>query len=345
MKKLIVILCLLFLCGCGNSEENSCPVPVDQPSATATILPTATAEPTPDPTPSPRPLLPIELVDSTLPESAFGEALEQGWVSTLEYETKDYVYGSDEVIVKSLDVYKPYNYDENKQYNVLFLMHIAGWDETYWFRHSFDYQSPEGGYNSIYLFDMLDKMIEQGRCEPMIVISLDGFLYDEYRWNHQSSHSYQQFHYEFANDILPTVAENFSTYAVGSSREELSAAREHFGFFGASYGAYLTNNCILRYCYDLVSNFSLTGGGYMDYSVLLSNWANNGLDKLPIDCLYISTGEYDNHSEPHNSYLVMKNDTVRFDEENLVFGLYTNTAHEPREWINAVYNTVQLFFR
>ena len=125
-KKLIFLICLLFLCGCGSGEDSSCPVPVNQPTATATILPTATPEPTPEPTPSPRPLLPIELADYTLPESVFGMADEQGWVSTLEYETRDYVSGSEEIIVKSMDVYKPYNYDENKQYNVLFLMHISG---------------------------------------------------------------------------------------------------------------------------------------------------------------------------------------------------------------------------
>ena len=345
MKKLIVILCLLFLCGCGCSEENTCPVPINQPTATATVLPTATPEPTPEPTPSPRPLLPVELADYTLPESAFGQAQEQGWVSTLEYETKDYVSGSEQVIVKSMDVYKPYNYDENKQYNVLFLMHIAGWDETYWFRNSFEYPSPEGGYSGLYLYEMLDRMIEQGRCEPMIVISLDGFLYDEYRWVHKSSHSYDQFHHEFSNDILPVVVENLSTYATGSSREELSAARDHFGFMGASYGAYLTNNCILKYCYDIVSNFSLCGGGYMDYGIIQSAWAKNGCDELPMGCLYISTGAFDNHGDPHRAYLTMKNDTERFDEENLVFGMYTNTAHEQREWINAVYNTAQLFFR
>lgn len=345
MKKLIFLLCLLLLCGCGCGENSSCPVPVNQPTATATVLPTATPEPTPEPTPSPRPLLPIELADYTLPESVFGMATEQGWVSTLDYETRDYVSGSEESIVKSMDVYKPYDYDENKQYNVLFLMHISGWDETFWFRKSFDYPSPEGGYNGIYLFDMFDKMIEQGRCEPMIVVSLDGFLYDEYRWYHQSAHSYQQFQHEFANDILPAVAENFSTYAQDSSREALSAAREHFGFLGASYGAYLTNNCILRHCYDLTANFALTGGGYVDYGILLANWKTQGCDALPMKCLYISVGAYDNNTDPYNSYLAMKQDTERFNDENLYFSLFSNTGHEQREWVNAVYNSAQLFFR
>ncbi len=345
MKKLIVIVCLLFLCGCKCLEESSCPVPIDPPIETATVLPTATPEPTPEPTPSPKPLLPIELADYTLPESVFGEALEHGWVSTLEYETKDYVSGSDEVIVKSMDVYKPYNYDENKQYNVLFLMHISGADEGFWFRQNFFYVSPNGGYQGIYLYEMLDKMIEQGRCAPLVVVSLDGFISDDYRWQHYSAHSYQQFHHEFANDIMPCVVENISTYAEGTSREEMSKAREHFGFLGASYGSYLNNNCIIKHCYDLVSNFCFSGGGAMDYGNLLAAWEEAGVSHLPVDCLYIVTGLYDDRAAPELAYLNFMKDSERFSEENLHFSLLSNVGHEPREWINSIFNCLQLFYR
>ena len=83
----------------------------------------------------------------------------------------------------------------------------------------------------------------------------------------------------------------------------------------------------------------------MDYGVLLSNWASLGHEDLPMDCLYISVGAYDNHTDPYNSYLVMRNDSERFNDDNLCFSLFSNTGHEQREWVNAVYNSAQLFFR
>lgn len=350
MKKTIfMILFVLLLCGCGAvcTDETACPLPIEQPAATATVLPTPepTPAPTPEPTPSPVPLMEPELIDYSMPEAVFGEATQQGWVTTMEYETRDYVSGSEEMIVKSMDVYRPYNYDENKKYDVLFLMHIAGADEGFWFRRDFYYQSPEGGYNGIYMFDMLDKMIEQGRCAPLIVISLDGFLYDEYRWNHYSTHSYEQFHHEFANDIMPFVVENLATYAEGTSRQEMSLAREHFGFMGASYGSYLNNNCILRHCYDLVSNFCFSGGGAMDYSSHLTVWESMGIDSLPVENLYIAVGMLDDRAPPEQAYLNFKEDTWRFSEDNLHFSLFTGTGHDQREWVNSVYNSLQLFFR
>ena len=188
-------------------------------------------------------------------------------------------------------------------------------------------------------------MIEQGRCAPLIVISLDGFLYDEYRWNHNSAHSYQQFQHEFANDIMPFVVENLATYAQGTSREEMSRAREHFGFSGASYGSYLNNNCILRHCYDLVANFGFTGGGGMDYDGHLAAWEQNGVSALPVEELYIAVGILDDRAPPERAYLTFKSDTARFNEENLHFSLFSNTGHDQREWINGVYNALQLFYR
>lgn len=350
MKKLTIILFSIFLlCGCGKdcTDDAVCPLPIEQPEATATVLPTPSPspKPTPEPTPTPIPLLPAELIDYSIPEAVFGEAQHQGWVTEMEYITRDYVSGSEEEIVKSMDVYRPYNYDPEGQYDVLFLMHIAGGDEGFWFGSDFYYHSPEGNHRGIYLFDMLDKMIEQGRCAPLIVISLDGFLYDENRWTHSTGHSYEQFHHEFANDIMPYVVENLATYAEGSSREEMSKAREHFGFTGASYGSYLNNNCILKHCFDLVANFGFSGGGAMNYDVLKENWQRMGVEDMPVESLYIAVGLLDNRGPPEQAYLTFKADTERFNEDNLHLSLFTDTGHDQREWINSVYNSLQLFYR
>ncbi len=72
---------------------------------------------------------------------------------------------------------------------------------------------------------------------------------------------------------------------------------------------------------------------------------HNSLIECFSDCLYISTGEYDNWQDVENSYYVFKNDTARFSDDNLYYSRFSQTAHEYREWLNALYNSMQLFFR
>lgn len=346
MKKLLIILSALLLCGCGNAgDEAVCPLPAEQPAATATVLPTPKPSTEPTPESTPRPLLEPKLVEGSLDECLFPGAREQGYVTELFYETYDYAAGGTEAIEKRMVVYVPYGYDPEKQYNVLFLSHIMSWNENFWFWTDFGYPSPEGGYTGIYLFDMLDNMIELGYCEPVIVISVDNYLYDEDAWVHKSGRTYSQFGREFAEDILPCVVENYSTYAAGSSREELSEARSHFGFMGASFGAYVTYNCIMQDCFDVVSNFAVTGGGSMDGELLINRWTALGHQGYSMDCLFFGQGEYDDRAGPEGGYYNLRFYSEYFSDENLHLVLYPGLGHEERAWINTVYNALQLFFR
>ena len=350
MKKLLcVLLCAVILCGCGSdcSDEAACPLPAEQPAATATVFatPVPSPEPTPEPSPTPRPLLPPKTIDGSIDECLFGSANEQGYVTELFYETCDYAAGGTEPIEKRMVVYVPYGYDPQKQYNVLFLSHIMSWNENFWFWTDFGYPSPEGGHSGLFLFDMLDNMIELGYCEPVIVVSVNNYLYEQDSWSHYSSRTYSQFGREFAEDILPCVAENYSTYASGSSREELSAAREHFGFMGASFGAYVTYNCIMQDCFDLVSNFAVTGGGSMDGSLLINRWTALGHQDYSMDHLFFGQGEYDDRAGPEGGYYNLHYYPEYFSDGNLHLIIYPGLGHEERAWVNTVYNSLQLFFR
>ena len=54
---------------------------------------------------------------------------EYGTIQQITYISHDYFDDGAEV-EKKANVYLPYNYDENKQYNVLYLMHGIGGDEN-----------------------------------------------------------------------------------------------------------------------------------------------------------------------------------------------------------------------
>lgn len=336
-KAAVYILALaIFLCGCaagGKALEKEYQIP-DMPQVTKYI-----------PEPTPAPLLPVELVTYEISEDIFAPATEQGTVVTVEYETRDYRYQEDEPVIKQLSVYLPYGYNAAKKYDVLFLMHVSGANHNYWFNTDMYYASRDKGYILVNVKNMVDNMIERGQCAPCILVSTDGFLYDSQRAVHDTSTAYSQFSHELGNDIMPYVVENFATYAEGSSREEIAAAREHFGFMGASYGAYMGYISVMPDNYDLIASYGISGASRMDYYGIYNTWERRGTQDLPMKYLYIGTGALDDRAGPEGSYFEFMRQTDKFSEDNLHFSLYTNTAHEPREWINSLYNCLQLFFR
>ena len=94
---------------------------------------------------------------------------EQGTVVELEYDTPAYavndLLGLDETLHKKVEVYLPYGYDETKQYNILYLLHgtegeTDGPMEEFWLKQWGDTTLP-----------VLDNMIKQGLCEPLIVVT------------------------------------------------------------------------------------------------------------------------------------------------------------------------------
>ena len=95
------------------------------------------------------------------------ECDEKGEVITIEYETPAYAIndlkGVDETLTKTMTVYLPYGYDENGQYNVLYLLHGTRGEtdpamETIWLE----------GWSATR--NILDNMIKEGMCEPTIVV-------------------------------------------------------------------------------------------------------------------------------------------------------------------------------
>jgi len=327
---------MLLLCGCAAKHDTA-----QKPSA-AIISPQITKH---IPEPTPKPLQPVSLVTYELPEDIFAPATEQGTVIDLQYETYDYRYEEREPITKNLSVYLPYGYKESKQYNVIFLMHVSGVDENYWFNSTMHYASHEKGYIYVNVKNMVDNMIERGHCSPCILVSVDGFLYDEHRAVHNTGPAYSQFSKEIGNDIMPCVVENLATYAEGTSREEMAEARMHFGYVGASYGAYMGYISVMPDNFDLIAHYGISGAGKMDYAGISHSWSRNGTQDLPAGCLYIGTGQLDDRIGPEGSYYEFLNHCDKYTTDNIFFSLYTMTAHEPREWINSLYNCLQLFYR
>ena len=341
MKKLKILAVLLLvsaviLVSCAIASQTSVAAsPVPEITQTPSPTPEPTPEPTPVPTPepTPRPLQEVCLVSGCIDDSYFDIPSEKGTIETVSYETKDYM-GSGATIEKRMCVYTPYGYSKDTQYNVLFLMHTISMDERYWMSEH-EYRCADDTVRSLYIPYMIDNMIERGMCRPLIVISLCGYKDDGARAERNSGRDFEQFAHEFRNDILPFVEENYSVYS----------GREHVGFMGASFGAYLGYRSIFGPNYDLVGNIALTGGGMMEPSWLFSKWDSiNAYDLRPC-MVYIAEGDRDDRGPVELGYVYLASNPSFFDEDNLKFTLYENTGHEFREWDNTLYNCLQLFFR
>ena len=132
---------------------------------------------------------------------------------------------------KTMYVYVPFGYDQNKKYNVFYLMHGGGENENTCFND-----------NSINIDVMLDNMIASGKLEPMIVVtptfnncpSNDGNMGAGTVWN------------EMRQSIIPYVEKKYSTYAKSTSLDDLKASRFHRGYGGFSMGGGSTWNMMIN---------------------------------------------------------------------------------------------------
>lgn len=338
----LVILLAAGIAGCGKQPESAMPAGTPQvvteqspePAFTPEPSPTPIPTPTPTPKPTPHPLADPALTDSEIDSSFFAPASEQGTIIKAEYTTVDYCYGPEDEYTKTMTVYLPYGYDEGQKYDVLFLAHVMSQDDTFWLGRKHDYTAADGTAYEVYIKDLLDNMIERGLCRPLIVISLNCYITEGASWEHNSNRDYAQFPKEFRNDIMPAVQEQFPVYET----------REHYGFLGASFGAYVDYLCVLSDCFDLVSWHAQTGGGRMDPNYLLSSWGNIGAEEMELSCLYIAEGEYDDLGTVQQGIYQLQY-LDRINEDNLILTVIRNTGHNYREWDICLYNALQLFFR
>ena len=322
------------------------PEPTAEPSPEPAWEPTPEPSPAPTPEPTPRPLREVVLSDYRIDASFFEPAAERGSLLTdVAYTTPDYVYGAEGAFPKYMQVYLPYGYDRESRYDVLFLFPVMGNTERFWLELPHAYSFPEGDAY-VDAVCLLDNLIERGFCRPMLVVSLNGYLDEEAQIRHRSEQTYPQMTREFAEVILPYVAEHFATWAEGGSREQLREARGHFGVLGASFGAYMTELSVLAPNLDLVSWYAMTGGGSVSREYLEPSWAGAGTVGLPVDMLYFAEGDGDDIGPVAESYWALARwEEVFTAEENLRFTQILETGHSETEWVTALYNTAQLFFR
>jgi len=260
-----------------------------------------------------------------------------GTIKEIEYKTYAY-YGNGEELTKKAFVYLPPQYDETKQYNVLYLMHGIGGNEREW--------GMINGLSQVKL--MMDNLIAYGDIEPFIVVTPNGRSSADFANTNADFNSFYVFGQELRNDLIPYIEANFATYAeYDENGYDLTVDRDHRAMAGLSMGGMQTINIGLCECLDIMSWY----GAFS--AAPTSNPANVIAEKLAA-----FPEEYDIHyfynicglsdgialSSARNAVLGLTAKTDRLEEDKNFMWQEVGGAHDFKVWYLGFYNFAQMVF-
>lgn len=261
-----------------------------------------------------------------------------GTIKEITYETKDY-FGSEEIISKKAYVYLPYEYKEENQYNVLYLMHGIGGNEREWGMFT----------DSSTVKCIMDNLIYYGDIEPFIVVVPNGRSSVNYADTNSDYNSFYEFGKELRNDLIPYVDANFATYGeYDKEGYDLTEGREHRAMAGLSMGGMQTINIGLCENLDILSYFgAFSAAPTTNTSAQIVEKLNNLAD-YDINYFYNICGTADNIAWTSATQAV-QNITVLSEKleegRNYMWQEVPAGGHDFKVWYLGFYHFAQLIFK
>jgi len=275
-----------------------------------------------------------------MPAEMLQKTGKKGTVERFLYNTHTYDERVSLPLAKSAWVYLPYDYDSNKKYNVLYLLHGGGVNEDWWFKMFPD------------TVTILDNMIAKGLCEPCIIVTPTYYRGSDVDRN--SEFITEHFHFELRNDLIPAIESKYSTYAGKDiSEENLIKTRNHRAFAGLSLGSMTTYRAAFYNNYDLFSwygPFSGCCGPKGDHAVeikRITETLENGIkNNLPLDYMFCCNGDQDIAYEEHIDIMenVLKTCDILKPGANYDFFIIPGGVHDMKAWQLHLYHALQIFF-
>ncbi len=157
-----------------------------------------------------------------IPAACLERCPRPGRVERVDYVTTD---GLDDR--KHALVYLPHGYDESCPYDVFYLIHGGGGDQTSFFSDTF--------------LAVLDNLIDRGQLAPLIVVSPTYYRPGPVdKGIGASGEAVALFARELKADIIPAVESRFRTHAASTDAAGIRASRDHRGIGGFSMGSVTT---------------------------------------------------------------------------------------------------------
>ena len=278
-----------------------------------------------------------EFYTDYLPEEFYQEAAHPGTVEKVEYEVKAYANNGFGSYQKAINVYLPYGYDEAKQYNVLVLVHGDDSDEDSWLNEV----HPSGDY-FMRGRDILDNLFEKGIAEPCIVVCPRVYTPQV----QGLTAGINQLRDELREFILPTVAEQYATYASDGSLESLQAARDHFALGGLSNGALFVYEGGMRYNFDLFGSYAAFSGNGEPWNTVAILQRTDAYKDLPINCYFTGAGTHNDWQQNYTKigYEYFLEHEPRVVEGQNAWRVDVDGMHEWKVWFTCLYNALPLLF-
>ncbi len=340
----LFIMCLVLITGCGKesgqkSEESTATDNTTESVAEPTPEPTPvpTEAPTPTPAPTPEPVFEEGIV-SKIPVADMAIMFTDcGTIQEVSYTTKAY-YGDESEITKTAFVYLPKDYDETKQYNVMFLMHGVGGNEREW-----------GMYNSSSTVKaIMDQLTARGAIDPFIIVAPNGRSSTDFANTNADFNSFYAFGKELRNDLIPYIDANFATYAdYSADGYDLTEARDHRAMAGLSMGGMQTTNIGLCECLDIISYFGTFSAAPTTYTASQITGYLEAFEVYDINYFYSMCGTNDgiaiNSARAAVTGLADMTEKLT-DGENFTWQTLPG-GHDFNVWYLGFYNFARLVFQ
>ncbi len=207
-----------------------------------------------------------------------------------EYEGK--------TIEKKLYVYLPYNYDADKPYSILYLIHGSNGESATWLVHGEQTKN------------VVDNMIRNGDCEPCIIVT-PSYYYGDKQLDNEIHDLFPLYFYEELREvIIPLVESKYLTYAGRDVTDEsLTASRDYRAMAGFSRGSRTTLDSGMLNCLDWISYFGCFSGAAVDGSDVDKVLTSEAFAPFDIKFMYNGVGrcDYTRSSHVESYYSIMEN--------------------------------------
>ncbi len=277
-----------------------------------------------------------EIGEHVLPKYTNLRTDEAGTIEHISYTGHDYA-GDGSEITKEANVYLPPNYDPEKKYNLMILLHGIGGDEDEWGLTK----------NTSRVKAIMDNLTYYGDIEPFIVVTPNGRAGADNKKDTSQIDSFYKFGEELRNDLIPYMDSHYSTYGEYSEDGyDLSAARAHRAIAGLSMGGMQTINIGLGECNDIFGYFGAfsaapTSNPATKTASLLENC------EYPIYYFYNICGLQDRIAYQSSSAAAKTLPALsdKFtDGENFMWQ-EMNGGHDFHIWYQGFYNFAQIAFK
>lgn len=279
-----------------------------------------------------------QVTDAGVPAKYEAECENGGTIAEIDYTVELYS-DPNQTASKHAYVYLPSGYSAENSYDVLYLYHGSGEDESQWL-----VDNPTNK-------NVVDNLIYYGDIEPLIIVTPSYFQPRSFGF--EDNRDYTQLAYELRNDLIPAVEAAYSTFACGdTSAEGLTASREHRAMAGLSRGAWDTLNVGMMQSLDIMSWFGYFSGSDQYTDEISAALHSEEFEPYPVSFLMAVTGRYD--MPPGNPrYEILQDtmsrlegtDTKLTEGDNYCLVDVVNGGHNMATWEVALYDFLLTAFR